>query len=49
MPLFLLRRWEGNVQRREHKALVWVAPVKLFDYPMPPADAPLAAYLRDFL
>ena len=49
MPLFLLRRWEGTVQRREHSALAWVAPIKLFDYPMPPADAPLAAYLRDFL
>ena len=49
MPLFLLRRWEGLVQRREHKALAWVRPAKLFDYPMPPADAPLCAYLRDFL
>ena len=49
MPLFLLRRWEGMVQRREHSALAWVTPIKLFDYPMPPADAPLAAYLRDFL
>lgn len=49
MPLFLLRRWEGQPQRREHKALAWVRPAKLFDYPMPPADAPLCAYLRDFL
>ncbi len=49
MPLFLLRRWEGQVRRREHKALAWVRPAKLFDYPMPPADAPLCAYLRDFL
>jgi 8-oxo-dGTP diphosphatase len=49
MPLYLLRRWEGVVQRREHQALAWVRPNKLFDYPMPPADAPLCAYLRDFL
>ncbi len=49
MPLFLLRRWEGQVTRREHAALAWVRPAKLFDYPMPPADAPLCAHLRDFL
>ncbi len=49
MPLYLCRRWEGFVQRREHQALAWVAPMKLADYPMPPADAPLVAYLRDFL
>ena len=49
MPLYLLRRWSGPVRRREHAALAWVRPIKLFDYPMPPADAPLCAYLRDFL
>ena len=49
MPLYLLRRWEGEVEMREHAALKWVRPIQLFDYPMPPADLPLAAYLRDFL
>jgi 8-oxo-dGTP diphosphatase len=49
MPLYLCRRWEGFVERREHDALAWVRPEKLLDYPMPPADAPLCAYLRDFL
>ena len=49
MPLYLLRRWEGQVTRREHAALTWVKPAKLFDYPMPPADAPLCAWLRDLL
>ena len=49
MPLYLIRRWEGEVQRREHAALAWVKPVRLDDYPMPPADAPLCAWLRDLL
>ncbi len=49
MPLYLLRRWEGQVTRREHAALKWVQPARLFDYPMPPADAPLCAWLRDLL
>jgi len=49
MPLYLLRRWEGFVQRREHSALAWVKPAQFGDYPMPPADGPLCAYLRDFL
>lgn len=49
MPLYLCRRWEGMVQRREHAALAWAEPMKLASYPMPPADAPLVAYLRDWL
>ena len=49
MPLYLLRRWEGQVTRREHAALKWVRPDQLFDHPMPPADAPLCAWLRDLL
>jgi 8-oxo-dGTP diphosphatase len=49
MPLYLCRRWEGVVQAREHEALAWVRPNKMADYPMPPADAPLVAWLRDLL
>ena len=49
MPLYLCRRWDGRPDAKEHKALAWVKPSKLTDYPMPPADAPLCAYLRDFL
>ena len=49
MPLFLCRRWEGVVQAREHAALRWLKTNELNDLPMPPADAPLTAYLRDFL
>ena len=49
MPLFLLRRWDGEVERREHQALAWVKPARLFDYPMPPADEPLCAWRRDCL
>jgi len=47
MPLYLCRRWEGRVTAHEHKAIAWVKPAKLTDYPMPPADAPLVAWLRD--
>ena len=49
MPLYLCRRWEGVVVAKEHAALAWVKPNALSAYPMPPADAPLVAYLRDFL
>ena len=49
MPLYLCRRWSGVVVAREHEALAWVKPNALSDYDMPPADAPLIAYLRDFL
>jgi 8-oxo-dGTP diphosphatase len=49
MPLYLIRRWEGQVVAKEHKALAWVKPNGLADYPMPPADAPLVAWLRDLI
>ena len=49
MPLFLCRKWQGQVQALEHAALKWVRPARLGDYDMPPADKPLIAMLRDFL
>jgi len=47
MPLYLCRRWEGQIVAHEHQAIAWVKPNRLGDYPMPPADAPLVAWLRD--
>ena len=49
MPLYLCRRWSGTVVAHEHAALKWVRPAALSDWPMPPADAPLVAWLRDLL
>ena len=49
MPLYLCRRWSGVVEAREHAGLAWVKPDKLSAYPMPPADEPLIAWLRDLL
>jgi len=49
MPLYLCRRWSGVVAAREHASLAWVKPNRLSDYPMPPADEPLVAWLRDLL
>jgi len=49
MPLYLVRRWEGFAAAREHKALAWVKPNDMGLYPMPPADPPLVAWLRDLI
>jgi 8-oxo-dGTP diphosphatase len=49
MPLFLCRRWQGQVTPAEGQALAWVKPARLGDYQVPPADIPLVAMLRDFL
>ena len=49
MPLYVCRVWNGTVTAREGQALKWVRPAKLRDWPMPPADAPLVAALRDLL
>ena len=49
MPLYVCRVWSGVPRGREGQQLKWVRPSKLTDWPMPPADAPLVAALRDLL
>jgi 8-oxo-dGTP diphosphatase len=49
MPLYVCRVWQGIATGRENQRLAWVRPAKLADYPMPPADKPLVAMLRDLL
>lgn len=49
MPLYVCRRWEGTVQGLEGQALEWVRPARMREYPMPAADEPLVAVLRDLL
>ncbi len=49
MPLYICRRWDGTVTALEHKALKWVRPREMRDYPMPAADIPLIPVLRDLL
>ncbi|MEY3308612.1 MAG: hypothetical protein RLZZ413_2650 [Pseudomonadota bacterium] len=49
MPLFACRKWQGIAAPREGQTLAWVRPSNLRDYPMPPADVPLIAVLRDWL
>jgi 8-oxo-dGTP diphosphatase len=49
MPVFACRVWKGAPTAREGQELRWVAPARLADWPMPPADAPLVSLLRDLL
>ncbi|HYP36107.1 MAG TPA: 8-oxo-dGTP diphosphatase MutT [Stellaceae bacterium] len=49
MPLYVCRKWAGTPAAREGQRLAWVRAARLADYPMPPADEPLIALLRDLL
>ena len=49
MPLFLCRRWRGEVTPHEGQELLWVIPAELVSYAMPPADEPLKAVLSALL
>src|ERR1700722_17012800 len=49
MPLYICRRWDGEVIAREGQKLAWVRANKLRDYKMPPADIPLIPHLIDLL
>ncbi|MBF0094035.1 MAG: (deoxy)nucleoside triphosphate pyrophosphohydrolase [Alphaproteobacteria bacterium] len=49
MPVYACRTWKGRVTAREGQQLAWAGIGKLASYPMPPADVPLIAILRDWL
>ena len=40
---------EGIIKPKEKQELKWVYPKELKNYPMPPADIPLIAILRDWV
>jgi 8-oxo-dGTP diphosphatase len=41
MPVFMIRRWQGDVTAREGQNLAWVSADELRSYPAPAADRPL--------
>ncbi len=49
MPLFVCRVWQGTLRPREGQAIQWLRPMRMANLPMPPADRPLVAMLRDLL
>ena len=49
LALYVCRVWKGQVTPREGQELKWVRPGAMAELPMPPADRPLVAMLRDFL
>ncbi len=49
MPLYLCRVWKGTPTAREGQTLKWLRPMAMTSLPMPPADVPLVAMIRDFL
>ena len=49
MPLYICRTWDGDIEPQEGQETKWVRAMRLADYPMPPADAPLIPWLRDLL
>lgn len=49
MLLYLCRNWEGIPQSLEGQAITWKFPREMDQLPMPPADKPIVAMLRDCL
>ena len=49
MPLYVCRRWKGQVAAQEGQTLKWVWPKAMREYPMPPADIPLIPHLEELL
>lgn len=49
MPLYVCRRWKGQVQAMEGQALKWVRARDMRNHAMPPADLPLIPHLEELL
>ncbi|WP_374765165.1 (deoxy)nucleoside triphosphate pyrophosphohydrolase [Yunchengibacter salinarum] len=49
MPLYLCRNWAGPVRPQEGQTIQWLRPNAMKNLPMPEADRPLVAMLRDWL
>lgn len=48
MPVFMIRRWEGDISAREGQQLVWASAGEVMDYPAPEADLPLFGRFIDW-
>lgn len=46
MPLYLCNKWEGTPHPMEGQSIVWAHPKEFENYSMPPADGPLATFLK---
>ena len=49
MPLYAIRVWQGTPTPREGQQLKWLEPNQIMTLPMPPADIPLVAMLREWV
>ncbi len=49
MPLYVCRRWKGQMCAMEGQEIKWVRAKDLRALPMPPADIPLIPFLEDLL
>jgi 8-oxo-dGTP diphosphatase len=49
MPIYVCRRWQGDMAANEGQQLAWVRPEALSAYAMPPADEPLKETLPGLL
>ena len=49
MPLYVVRQWRGTPAPREGQMLKWVRTAAMSALPMPPADIPLVALLREWV
>jgi 8-oxo-dGTP diphosphatase len=49
MPLFVTRRWTGEMEPREGQQLAWTTGVRLREYALLPSNEPLIAVIRDWL
>ena len=49
MPLYICRKWDGQIIAKEGQEVMWKRPRDLFELAMPEADKPLIAALRDTL
>ncbi len=48
MPVYIVRRWQGDIEAREKQELAWVSAEEIGRYAVPPADVPLVERFIDW-
>jgi 8-oxo-dGTP diphosphatase len=49
MPLYAIRQWKGSITPNEGQRIAWARPAEMGRFPMPPADPPLIALLKEWV
>jgi 8-oxo-dGTP diphosphatase len=49
MTVFIIHKWQNEIQNNEHQALIWTTVEGMNSYPLPAADIEISSTLKTYL